>query len=362
MFYGERGENDENIVKYLISKGARLPAYGMDNVIDYYLNYAVMKPEFILYLAINGLGSKASNNTLMKLYDNFPVYINRERGFSKPTAFEVLNNDAKKLLPLINKLIKNGVNPKSAYFKFSMSLPKNRYDWIKILLKPLIETNKIDINKDFVNLTPFLGNVVAGVDNIDNIRPTVQYLLKLGANPLLRRNYSNKNCIDLFCENTVEARYYRRPLEFYPQICRNDDLDNFKLLFTDKSEFEKQAKQNINLEKAYKAYEDKNFKLALKLFLPYAKNGNMKAQEMVGELYDGKKGIEADQKTSMDWFEKAAKQGSNKGQFFVGLGYELGLGRNKDKNKAKEWFLKAYKSTSSSDKKKLIQEHLDKLK
>lgn len=78
-----------------------------------------------------------------------------------------------------------------------------------------------------------------------------------------------------------------------------------------------QSDRNINsVELADKAYAEKDFRLALEVYLAAAKQGNVHAQAMVGEMLWYGDGTNADASASKTWFEKAATQGHVRAQAF----------------------------------------------
>ena len=258
----------------------------------------------------------------------------------------------------VKKQIKNGADVKRAYSRFEIPLTvaKDKNDWIRILIKTLFDTGKIDINKDFVLYDrPALVQTVYGIEKIENIKDTVKYLLEIGADPLVKMKdnnyrYGNRNSISMFCRYSTGLNPKTRPSSFYPEICQTEDVKLFKLLFTDKAKYEKLKSSYSNFIKAKKEFKNKNYKQALALFLPYAEKGNLEAQEKVGYLYDGRKGVKEDMVKSAHWYKEAAKQGSNKAQYITGVNYEYGIGFKKNKSEAKKWYEKAYKGANSKNK------------
>jgi len=355
----------EDILRYLFDNGAQLTEKGADRLSRYYTNSRTMDADFMLAIAKNGLSAKASTQRLSKIYKNFASYVRNKRRNTK-TTFKDINQTANNLLPLIKQLIENGADVKRAYSRFNIpfNVPKDKDNWIKILAKELISTRKIDINKDTtVYGKPILIDAVYGLDNIGSMKETVQYLLKNGSDPLVKMKdtnyrYGNRNAISLFCRYSTGLKTKTRSNDFYPELCQTEDVELFKLLFTDTEKYEKAKAKNTNLIKAINTYKAKNYKLALSLYIPYAKNGNLKAQEKVGDLFNGKKGIKEDDKKSAYWYQKAAEQGSNKAQYLTGVNYEFGTGVKKNKIEAKKWYKKAHKGANSSKNKRMIKKRI----
>ena len=79
------------------------------------------------------------------------------------------------------------------------------------------------------------------------------------------------------------------------------------------------------------AFTLRDYKTAFKEALPLAKQGNSRAQAVLGLLYwDGVGGANKDYKTSVAWFKKAAMQGDATGQYGLGNAYYLGYVVPKD--------------------------------
>jgi hypothetical protein len=91
----------------------------------------------------------------------------------------------------------------------------------------------------------------------------------------------------------------------------------------------------------YVAYDRSNYSTALKVWLPKAKEGDMKAQTYVGEIYERGLGIEPDYSLAAKWYQRASEQGYSSAQINLGHLYEKGLGVPQDKVKALYWYRKA---------------------
>ncbi len=91
----------------------------------------------------------------------------------------------------------------------------------------------------------------------------------------------------------------------------------------------------------YVAYDRSNYASALKVWLPQAKSGDVKAQVMVGEIYEKGLGSMADPAMAFMWYKKAALKGDSNAQINLGHLYEKGLGVKKNLPKALNWYRKA---------------------
>ena len=91
----------------------------------------------------------------------------------------------------------------------------------------------------------------------------------------------------------------------------------------------------------YVAYDRANYATALKVWLPQAKAGDVKAQTYVGEMFEQGLGTQPDYKTALHWYRKAAENGSDRAMMNLGSLYEQGLGVAKDEFEALNWYRKA---------------------
>ena len=101
------------------------------------------------------------------------------------------------------------------------------------------------------------------------------------------------------------------------------------------------AAVNTALDKAYDAYNKKDYQEAAKQFLEAAEVGDPDAQWIMGSLYAEGKGVTQDDAKAIEWFRKAADQGDADAQKSLGAMYAKGRGVAQDDNKAVEWYRKA---------------------
>ena len=80
---------------------------------------------------------------------------------------------------------------------------------------------------------------------------------------------------------------------------------------------------------------------ALKLWLPFARNGDAQAQTQVGELYERGIGSVADPAAAADWYRRAAQQGDARAMVNLASLLERGLGVVRDPDLAAQWFRRA---------------------
>ncbi len=83
-----------------------------------------------------------------------------------------------------------------------------------------------------------------------------------------------------------------------------------------------------------KAYKDKDFYRAERIWLPLARNGHRKAQFFLGVLYDS---ASNDRYKAVHWYLRAAERGDSDAQHNLGLAYARGLGVKKNIPEAIKW-------------------------
>lgn len=72
-----------------------------------------------------------------------------------------------------------------------------------------------------------------------------------------------------------------------------------------------------------------------------AQNGDVRAQYLVGYMYEIGKRVKQNYKKAFEWYEKAAVQGDSYAQFNLGIMYNNGQGVRQDKSIAKKWYGKS---------------------
>ena len=102
-------------------------------------------------------------------------------------------------------------------------------------------------------------------------------------------------------------------------------------------------------ERGYAAYKSGDYATTLTEWRPLAEQGDAKAQNNLGVLYDKGHGVPQDYKTAMKWYRLAAKQGHAKAQYNLGLMYDKGHGVPQDDKTAVKWYrLAAEKGVDSA--------------
>lgn len=370
--FGRDITHGEKVLQYLFDEGAKLTDNGGRALGRYYTNNRSMDVEFMMVVAKNGLSADASTQRLVKIYENFATYAAYHLLNTQTTITEI-NTAAEKLIPLIEQLIKNGGDIKKAYSKFDILFNRtsDKSDWIKTLVQVAVEKGKIDINKDFVKYSrPILVQTVYGVKKIEDIKETVQYLFELGADPLVKikdshYRYGNGNAISMFCRHSEGINVDTRPSNFYPEICKTENAELFKLLFTDFNKYEQEMSKLSNLIKARNLDKQKQYDEAFKLYLPYAENNNYEAQEKIADYYNAGRGVEKDYKKAIQWYQKATEH--KKADYWVYRQLALAYvdpkdsGVKKDLDKAEELMTKAnllakdWSKSAQEDTKKLLK-------
>ncbi len=111
-----------------------------------------------------------------------------------------------------------------------------------------------------------------------------------------------------------------------------------------------------DLQKGWNAYNNGDYKTALREFQPLAEQGDKSAQLGLGMMYQDGEGVPQDYKEAIKWFTLAVEQGHVGAQFFLGSIYFNGEGVSKDNVRAHMWF-----NTSASNGDELAAEIRDSL-
>ena len=88
----------------------------------------------------------------------------------------------------------------------------------------------------------------------------------------------------------------------------------------------------------YTAYDRADYRTALKAWLPAAQEGDPKAQNYVGQIYEKGLGQQPDYSMAAAWYRKAAEQGHSPACINLGYLYERGFGVDQDMTKALNWY------------------------
>ncbi|WP_133166959.1 tetratricopeptide repeat protein [Solimicrobium silvestre] len=96
-----------------------------------------------------------------------------------------------------------------------------------------------------------------------------------------------------------------------------------------------------DLDDAERYYADKDYTKAAQLYKESALSGNVKAQVILGMLYQYGRGLDMDYSKAISWYQKAANQGEVSAQDKLGSMYENGQGVAQDYKQAAFLYRKA---------------------
>jgi len=88
-------------------------------------------------------------------------------------------------------------------------------------------------------------------------------------------------------------------------------------------------------------FEDREAQNAVDTKLKLATQGDAKAQEEVGRMYNNGDGVPQNFVDAADWYKKSAAQGNADAELDLGLSYQNGTGVPKDDSIAREWLQKS---------------------
>lgn len=91
----------------------------------------------------------------------------------------------------------------------------------------------------------------------------------------------------------------------------------------------------------YVDYDRADYRSALNVWMPQAKEGSAEAQNYVGEIFEKGLGQEPDFASALVWYQKAAEQGYSRAQINLGYMYEKGQGVPQSVTIALNWYRKA---------------------
>ena len=99
-----------------------------------------------------------------------------------------------------------------------------------------------------------------------------------------------------------------------------------------------------NYNKGVDAYQSGDFKTAIKLWTPYAKDGNVQAQYTIATIFYEGKGVEQNYNKALYWCKQAAEQEYAKAYAQIGIMYCKGEGVLKSFKKAVPYIQLAYEN------------------
>jgi Sel1 repeat len=92
------------------------------------------------------------------------------------------------------------------------------------------------------------------------------------------------------------------------------------------------------LADAEAAYKRGDYATALRLWQPFAAQGNAFAQTRLGWMYQNGQGVPPDDKEAIRWYRLAAEQRYALAQYNLGFAYQNGIGVPQDQNEAVKWY------------------------
>jgi len=102
-----------------------------------------------------------------------------------------------------------------------------------------------------------------------------------------------------------------------------------------------QAVYGDDFQDGVDAWSSKDYKTALEKLKPLAEQGNVKAQLLLGAMYEKGQGIPQDYKEAVKWYQKSAVKKDAGGQFFLGEMYRMGAGVPQNYKEAVKWYQKS---------------------
>jgi TPR repeat protein len=93
-----------------------------------------------------------------------------------------------------------------------------------------------------------------------------------------------------------------------------------------------------DFEKGFEAYENGDFATSFKEWRPLAAQGDARAQNSLGVMYQKGQGVTQDYAEAMRWLRLAAAQGYASAQFNIGLMYNNGQGVTQNYKDTLKWY------------------------
>ena len=96
-----------------------------------------------------------------------------------------------------------------------------------------------------------------------------------------------------------------------------------------------------DFQKGIDAYRKGHNSIALREWVPLARQGHANAQYNLGVMYDKGHGVPRNKVTAIKWYKRAAEQGVTLAQYNLGVIYEKGTGVRQNYKVAVEWYTSA---------------------
>ena len=101
------------------------------------------------------------------------------------------------------------------------------------------------------------------------------------------------------------------------------------------------ATSRHSIDAAIVAYQNQQYRAALKLFEAAARKGSQEAQHTLGFMYREGRGAKRNDAKAIAWYRRAAEQGYAPAEYNLGLMYAQGEGAKADPAAAQRWFRRA---------------------
>ena len=95
---------------------------------------------------------------------------------------------------------------------------------------------------------------------------------------------------------------------------------------------------SADFQKGLEAYEEKDYKTALRRFKPLAEKGHADAQYHLGLMYAKGRGVPQNDETAMKWYRLAGKRGHAEAQYHLGRIYDKGYDVPQNYRTAVKWY------------------------
>ena len=92
-----------------------------------------------------------------------------------------------------------------------------------------------------------------------------------------------------------------------------------------------------------------------RLVSPHAQRGNALAQNYLGWMYSGGRGVTRNEAEAVNWYRKSAEQGHETAQFNLGFMYENGRGVTRNITEATKWYRRAAEQGNTSAREALTR-------
>jgi TonB family protein len=113
---------------------------------------------------------------------------------------------------------------------------------------------------------------------------------------------------------------------------------------------------SADLDEGKRAYESKNYALALLELRPLAESGDAEAEALLGAMYLQGNGMDKNESEAVAWYSKAAAHGNTEAQLVLSEMYREGKGVGKDATMSAYWQWKASVAFAAAAKKILFAE------